>query len=103
MRRRLSFLFYSIFLFLLVMSTPGFSVAAMGKTENSETLQSIKPPSCQDEIIVLQNMIHAANQSIESLIDENKDLRDLIERIRNELNRGGYGDFQPTLKDKEAR
>jgi len=78
-------------------------MAAVGKTENAGVLQSIKPRSCPEEIVVLENMLHAADQSIESLRDENKDLRDLIERIRNELNRGGYGNFQPTLKDKGAR
>jgi len=103
MRRRFYVPFYSIFLFLLVMSPPGFSMAAVGKTENAGVLQSIKPRSCPEEIVALQNMLHAANQSIESLTDENKDLRDLIERIRNELNRGGYGDFKPTLKDKGSR
>jgi hypothetical protein len=65
---------------------------AWGESGDVSELQAIQPGSCQQEIVELQNILHAANQTIESLVGENRELRETIERIRREVDRGGYMD-----------
>jgi len=103
-------LFHSrfIFVFLILMNVGGFSMYAWGESAGAPKQKPpmpMKPISCQEMIVELQNQLHAANQTIELLRDENNDLRrsinksgytiqelkNTIRRIRNDLDRGRFG------------
>jgi len=76
---------------LIVLMAVSFSVSitsqnAWGETGDVSEQQAIQPGSCVQEIVELQNILHAANQTIESLMSENRELRETIERIRREVN-----------------
>ena len=86
---------------LIVFMAVSFSVSgtpqnAWGETGDVSEQQSIQPGSCVQEIVELQNILHAANQTIESLLSENRELQEILERIRREVDRGGYGDTPRT-------
>jgi len=85
------------------MSVWGFSMNAWGETGNASNPHTIKPRSCQEEIVLLQNMLHASNQTIESLVSENRELKETIKKIRDELNRGGHGGIHPTLEKRRPK
>ncbi len=60
---------------------------------------AIQPGSCVQEIVELQNILHAANQTIDSLVSENRELQDIIERIRREVDSVDTGIF-PALSNQ---
>lgn len=97
-------IFYPNALPLLLLGMALFSMTAWAETGNDSDQQAIKPGTCVQEIVKLQEMLHAADQTTQSLMSENKQLRQSIEeigrenrklretinRIRNEAGGGGY-------------
>ena len=89
---------------LLLLGLALFSMTAWAETGNDSDQQAIKPGTCVQEIVKLQEMLHAENQTAQSLMSENKELRrsidkigsenrelrETINRIRNEVDGGGY-------------
>ena len=80
---------------LTVFMAVSFTVSATAdyawcSTGDVSEIEGINPVSCEQEIVELQNILHAANQTIESLVSENRELQETIERIRREIDRGGY-------------
>lgn len=89
---------------LIVFMAVSFSVSvtpqnAWGETGDVSEQQAIQPGSCVQEIVELQNILHAANQTIESLMSENRELRETIERIRREVNTVDTG-ISPLLENQ---
>jgi len=96
---------FSMFVFLSLISSGGYSLNAWGGTAGTSNQIPMKPVSCQEMLIELQNQLHAANQSYQLLHDENQrlnfrieeagntieELENTIRRIRNDVNRRGSG------------
>jgi len=82
----------------------GLSMPAWEASADASDQMPVKPHSCREMIVELQNQLHAANQTAQSLMDqnmelrqdmgkiesENRKLRETINRIRNEAGGGGY-------------
>jgi len=79
---------------LTVLSTNGWA-----KTTEAGEPAPEEPATCQEMIVELQNMLHAANQAIEALQNENRELRETLKRIRNEIDRGGGG-YRPLIDNR---
>jgi len=103
----------SLWLFPFLLGMAFFSMTAWAETGNDSNQQAIKPGTCVQEIVKLQEMLHAADQTTQSLMSENKrlrqsieeigrenrKLRETIDKIRDEAGGGGYH----TLEKQGAR
>jgi len=74
----------SLWLFLFLLGMAFFSMTAWAETGNDSNQQAIKPGTCVQEIVKLQEMLHTADQTTQSLMSENKRLRQSIEEIGRE-------------------
>lgn len=76
---------------LLMLAMAGFPVNAGAEAVKAGERMPVGPATCQETITELQNQLHAANQTIEILHHENRQLRETLNRIRREVNGGGIG------------
>jgi len=82
-----------IFVFLILMNVGGFSMYAWGESigaPKQKPPMPMKPVSCQEMIVELQNQLHAANQNIELLRDENRSLHYTIARDESTIQELNY-------------
>jgi len=62
----------------LLMGLKLFAVNAQAEVADAAEPERIDPASCWQQLVELQNMLHAANQQIELLRSENRELHLLI-------------------------
>jgi len=60
------------------------STNACAQTETNVDQQAIKPGTCVQEIVKLQEMLHAADLTNQSLMSKNMELRKSLENISKE-------------------
>jgi len=73
----------SLFPFLFGMAL--FSMSAWAETGNDSNQQAIKPGTCVQEIVKLQEMLHAADQTTQSLMSRNKKLMEAIDNMERTI------------------